>query len=192
MTGTPTRPWTPSPGSLCSTTPARGSGSAPAPTPFVRLPTTRSELFSPRKHPGPLPIMSVSRRTARMGKPTRRNVAQQHAAVAVLGQPQYHALMPAPALPTLLYHQPKGAAWEGPVVHISASNIKVYGFKEHATRSFIVSPGFKSVFSADGTVSYPMSYVQPGAVVRVFYSYVLGFRHPNAIFVINPSPHPRR
>jgi len=168
------------------------SGSGPAPTPFVRLPTTISGLFSPRKHPGPLPIMSVGR-NAHMGKPARRNIAQQHAAVAVLGQSQYHAVMPAPALPTLLYHaQPKGAAWEGTVVHISASNIKVYGLKEHATRSFIVSPGFKSVFSADGTVSYPMSYVQPGAVVRVFYSYVLGFRHPNAIFVINPSPHPRR
>lgn len=87
---------------------------------------------------------------------------------------------------------PKGATWEGPVVHISSTNIKVYSLKEHAARSFIVSPSFKSVFSADGAVPYPMSYVQPGAIVRVFYSYVLGVRHPNAIFIIRPRTHGRR
>jgi len=162
-------------------------GSGPAPTPFVHLLTAISGAISPRKHTRPAPIMSVSRRTLYAGKAPGRNVAQ-HPAIA--RQSPYHALTPAPRA---LYHlQPKGATWEGPVVHISSTNIKVYGLKEHATRSFIVSPSFKSVFSADGAVSYPMSYVQPGAVVRVFYSYVLGFRHPNAIFVIRPPPHARR
>jgi hypothetical protein len=167
-------------------------GRGPAPTPFVHLPTRVPGAIARGKHPKPVPIMSVSRRASHPGKRSNRHVPQ-NLGVAVLGQTPYHATIPATAPPTVLYHiNAKGAAWEGPVVHVSATNIKVYGLAEHATRSFVVSSSFKSVFSADGAVSYPMSYVQPGTVVRVFYSYVLGFRHPNAIFVLRPPSRPRR
>lgn len=156
---------------LLATITLRGD-SGPAPTPFIQLPSKISGDVSPGKRARPVPRMSVSRRTSSPRRALVRN-ATQHA-------------------PVLYRVQPKGAAWEGPVVHISATNIKVYGLAEHATRGFIVSPNFKGVFSADGAVSYPMSYIQPGTVVRVFYSYVLGVRHPNAIFVIRPPARARR
>ena len=167
-------------------------GSGPAPTPFIHLPTRVPGAVARGKHPRHVPLVSVSRRASHSDKVSNRHVSQ-NPGVRALGQTPYHAIMPPAALPTVRYHvNAKGAAWEGPVIHVSATNIKVYGLAEHATRSFVVSSSFKSVFSADGAVSYPMSYVQPGAVVRVFYSYVLGFRHPNAIFIIRPPNRTRR
>lgn len=79
---------------------------------------------------------------------------------------------------------PKGDVWEGTVIHISAGNVKVYSPGAKSARSFIVSQNFKSVFSPDGVTSYPMNDIRPGMTVRVFYSYVFGVRHPNAIFIL--------
>jgi hypothetical protein len=83
----------------------------------------------------------------------------------------------------------KGVVWQGDVVHVSADNIKIADPSGNV-RSFIVSQGFKSVFSADGTAALSMNAVRPGTEVRVFYSYVFGFRHPNAIFVLREPQHP--
>jgi hypothetical protein len=80
----------------------------------------------------------------------------------------------------------KGVVWQGDVTHVSADNIKVIDAAGDV-RSFIVSQNFKSVFTADGASALPMSAVHPGTTVRVFYSYIFGLRHPNAIFVLSES-----
>jgi hypothetical protein len=82
---------------------------------------------------------------------------------------------------------PKGSLWQGPVLHVSASNIKVYGTADKVERSFIVMSGFKNVYTRDGMHPSSMNAVRVGAVVRVFYSYTFGIRHPNAIFIIQPA-----
>jgi len=69
-------------------------------------------------------------------------------------------------------------------MHVSGDNIKVYSTADKAERSFIVLPGFKNVYTSDGTRS-SMSDVRAGSVVRLFYSYTFGVRHPNAIFIIH-------
>ena len=93
--------------------------------------------------------------------------------------------LPAVAMePAQAKKEAKGEVWEGDVVHVSAGNIKVIDSADDV-RSFIVSQDFKSVFSADGTAARNMSDVVPGTQVRVFYSYVFGFRHPNAIFILS-------
>lgn len=82
---------------------------------------------------------------------------------------------------------PKGSVWQGPVLHVSASNIKVYSPADKTERSFIVLPGFKNVYTNNGMRVSSMSDVRVGAVVRVFYSYVFGVRHPNAIFIVHSA-----
>ncbi len=94
---------------------------------------------------------------------------------------------PTHASPPRQVINPKGSAWQGPVVHVSTTNIKVYSTVARAVRSFIVSPGFKSVYSDDGSHTYPMSDVRVGAIVRVFYSYTFGIRHPNSIFIVHQA-----
>ncbi len=80
---------------------------------------------------------------------------------------------------------PKGSVWQGPVVHVSAGNVKVYSTADRSVRSFIVTPGFKGVYTGDGAHAASMSDVRVGSVVRVYYSYTFGIRHPNAIFVLH-------
>jgi hypothetical protein len=79
---------------------------------------------------------------------------------------------------------PKGSVWQGPVLHVSAGNIKVYSTADKTERSFIIMPGFNNVYTGDGTHASSMSDVRVGAVVRVYYSYTFGIRHSNAIFII--------
>ncbi len=82
---------------------------------------------------------------------------------------------------------PKGSVWQGPVVHVSAGNIKVHGTAAKTERSFIVMPGFKNVYRDHGAQGSSLSDVRVGAIVRVYYSYTFGIRHPNAIFIIRPA-----
>lgn len=110
------------------------------------------------------------------------SAAKPEAAIVKSAASQTLAFAPKPP-PTI--KQAHGAVWEGAVVHVSAGNVKVRRAADGAVRSFIVSQNFKSVFSSDGTFARPMSDVRAGTQVRIFYSYVLGFRHPNAIFVLD-------
>ncbi|GEM_PF-1847103 len=121
-------------------------------------------------------------RQEKTSRTTHPSAGKSAPAIVKATPPQTLAFAPKPQ-PNI--KQAHGAVWEGAVVHVSAGNVKVRRAADGAVRSFIVSQNFKSVFSSDGTFARPMSDVRAGTQVRIFYSYVLGFRHPNAIFVLS-------
>ncbi len=139
--------------------------------------------------PAVKPVMERRASVARNAKSSPRTASANHRGPGLVSNgvygvanqvewdPRPGTALQAPAM------APKGTLWEGSVVHVSATNIKVYSPEANATRSFVMTGDFKNVFSADGSRTYPLSYLQPGSVVRVFYSYTFGIRHPNAIFV---------
>jgi hypothetical protein len=74
----------------------------------------------------------------------------------------------------------------GQVVHVSVQNIKVYDPKNHQTLSFLLTPKFDQVFSADGKETYQMKYVKRGQYVGVIYDQkALGARHADKIYIMN-------
>jgi hypothetical protein len=74
----------------------------------------------------------------------------------------------------------------GQVVHVSTQNIKVYNPKNHQTLSFLVTPKFDQVFSADGKTTYQMKYIKAGQYVGVIYDQkALGARHADKIYIMN-------
>lgn len=80
----------------------------------------------------------------------------------------------------------KTNSFYGEVVHVSTENIKVYDPKNKQTISFILTPKFDQVFSADGKTTYQMKNLKHGQYVRVVYDQkALGMRHADKIFVMN-------
>ncbi|HEY9180259.1 MAG TPA: hypothetical protein VIO32_06035 [Candidatus Baltobacteraceae bacterium] len=76
--------------------------------------------------------------------------------------------------------------WYGEVVHTSMNNVKVYDPRSHQTLSFIVTPKFDQVLSANGKETYQMKYLKHGQYVRVVYDQkALGMRHADKIFILN-------
>ncbi len=74
----------------------------------------------------------------------------------------------------------------GEVVHASINNIKVYDPKAQQTLSFIVTPKFDQVFSANGKTTYQMKDLKHGQYVRVVYDQkALGMRHADKIYILN-------
>jgi len=73
----------------------------------------------------------------------------------------------------------------GEVVHVSVANVKVYDPRNHQTLSFILTPKFDQLFSADGKTTYQMKDLQHGQYVRVVYDQeVLGMRHADKIYIL--------
>ncbi|MEO7039534.1 MAG: hypothetical protein ABI186_05840 [Candidatus Elarobacter sp.] len=74
--------------------------------------------------------------------------------------------------------------FEGNVVHISTSNIKVKNPTQ--TLSFLLVPHFDQVFSGDGKTTYQMTKLHAGQLVKVYYDQKgLGIRHADRILVLN-------
>jgi uncharacterized protein (UPF0333 family) len=74
----------------------------------------------------------------------------------------------------------------GDVVHVSTENVKVYDPKAHQTLSFVLTPKFDQVFSANGKTTYQMRYLKAGQYVRVVYDQkALGIRHADKIYILN-------
>ena len=74
----------------------------------------------------------------------------------------------------------------GEVVHVSVENVKVYDPKAKQTLSFILTPKFDQIFSADGKTTYQMKYLKKGQYVRVVYDQkALGMRHADKIYILN-------
>jgi hypothetical protein len=73
----------------------------------------------------------------------------------------------------------------GNVVHVSVQNIKVYNPKTKQTLSFILTPKFDQVFSADGKTTYQMKNVKAGQYVGIIYDQkALGMRHADKIYIL--------
>ena len=84
----------------------------------------------------------------------------------------------------------KPAYWTGNVVHVSVDNIKVEDDTGH-TLSFIILPKFKNVFSANGKTTYQQASIHNGMRVKVVYDQkVLGTRHADKIFILDPHGYP--
>lgn len=80
----------------------------------------------------------------------------------------------------------KTNSFYGEVVHVSTENIKVYDPKQKQTLSFVLTPKFDQVFSADGKTTYQMKNLKHGQYVRVVYDQkALGMRHADKIFIMN-------
>lgn len=80
----------------------------------------------------------------------------------------------------------KTNSFYGEVVHVSTENIKVYDPKAKQTLSFVLTPKFDQVFSADGKTTYQMKNLKHGQYVRVVYDQkALGMRHADKIFIMN-------
>lgn len=76
----------------------------------------------------------------------------------------------------------------GDVVHVSVNNLKVYNPKSHQTLSFIVTPKFDRVFSANGKTTYQMKDVKSGQYVRVVYDQkALGMRHADMVYILHSN-----
>lgn len=76
--------------------------------------------------------------------------------------------------------------WYGEVVHVSVDNVKVYDPKSRQTLSFIVTPKFDQIFSANGKETYQMKDLKHGQYVRVVYDQkALGMRHADKIFILD-------
>ncbi len=76
------------------------------------------------------------------------------------------------------------AVFEGNVVHISTTNIKVANPQQ--TLSFALVPHFDQVFSSDGKTTYQMTKLHSGQLVKVYYDQrALGIRHADRILVLN-------
>lgn len=74
----------------------------------------------------------------------------------------------------------------GDVVHVSVDNVKVYDPKNKQTLSFVVTPKFDQLFSADGKTTYQMKVLKAGQYVRVVYDQkALGMRHADKIYILN-------
>jgi Cu/Ag efflux protein CusF len=74
----------------------------------------------------------------------------------------------------------------GEVVHVSVDNVKVYDPKNHQTLSFVTTPKFDQVFSANGKTTYQMKDLKAGQYVRVVYDQkALGMRHADKIYILN-------
>ena len=74
----------------------------------------------------------------------------------------------------------------GEVVHVSSENVKVYDPHQKQTLSFILTPKFDQVFSANGKTTYQMRYLRTGQYVRVVYDQkMLGMRHADKIYILN-------
>ena len=81
------------------------------------------------------------------------------------------------------------AVFEGNIVHISTSNIKVKNANQ--TLSFMLVPHFDRVFSSDGKTTYQMKALHPGQLVKVYYDQkALGMRHADRILVLNRAETP--
>jgi hypothetical protein len=73
----------------------------------------------------------------------------------------------------------------GEVVHVSVENIKVYDPKTKQTLSFVLTPKFDQVFSANGKTTYQMKNVKKGQYVGVIYDQkALGMRHADKIYIL--------
>lgn len=73
----------------------------------------------------------------------------------------------------------------GIVDHISIQNVKVTDKKKHQTLSFVLTPKFDQVFSANGKTTYQMKDLKPGDYVEVVYDQkLLGMRHADRIFIL--------
>lgn len=87
------------------------------------------------------------------------------------------ALLPAPAFAASTFY--------GITRHVSVDNIKVYDPKSHQTLSFILTPKFDQVFSADGKTTYQMKKIKPGQYVGVIYDQkLMGSRHADKIYLL--------
>ena len=74
----------------------------------------------------------------------------------------------------------------GEVVHVSVNNVKVYDPHAKYTLSFVVTPEFDQIFSANGKETYQMKDLKAGQYVRVVYDQkALGIRHADKIFILN-------
>ncbi len=74
----------------------------------------------------------------------------------------------------------------GLVRHVSTQNVKVYDPHSRQTLSFILTPKFDQVFSANGKTTYQMRYLRAGQYVRVVYDQkLLGVRHADKIYILN-------
>lgn len=74
----------------------------------------------------------------------------------------------------------------GEVVHVSAENIKVYDPKTKQSLSFVLTPKFDQVFSANGKTTYQMKNIKKGQYVGVIYDQkALGVRHADKIYILN-------
>jgi hypothetical protein len=73
----------------------------------------------------------------------------------------------------------------GEVVHVSVANIKVYDPRTKTTLSFVLTPKFDQVFSADGKTTYQMKNLKKGQYVGVIYDQkALGMRHADRIYIL--------
>jgi hypothetical protein len=76
----------------------------------------------------------------------------------------------------------------GEVVHVSTENVKVYNPKTKETLSFLLTPKFDQVFSADGKTTYQMKDLHNGQYVRVIYDQkALGARHADKIVILHSN-----
>jgi len=74
--------------------------------------------------------------------------------------------------------------FEGNIVHISTSNIKVKNTTQ--TLGFVLVPHFDQVFSGDGKTTYQMKRLHAGQLVKVYYDQkALGIRHADRILVLD-------
>ena len=74
----------------------------------------------------------------------------------------------------------------GEVVHVSVDNIKVHDPHHNQTLSFVLTPKFDQLFSADGKTTYQMKKLHPGQYVGVIYDQkALGIRHADKIYIMN-------
>lgn len=78
------------------------------------------------------------------------------------------------------------STWYGEVVHVSMENVKVNDPRIHKTLSFIVTPKFDQIFSANGKETYQMKALKNGQYVRVIYDQkALGMRHADKIYILD-------
>lgn len=90
---------------------------------------------------------------------------------------------PAPA-------QAKAAFWVGRVSHVSINNVKVVDATGKEL-SFIILPKFKNLFSEDGKTTYQQASLHNGMRVKVVYDQkVLGARHADKIYILDPHGYP--
>lgn len=79
----------------------------------------------------------------------------------------------------------------GEVVHVSLNNVKVYDPRIKQTLSFVVTPEFDQIFSANGKETYQMKDLKHGQYVRVVYDQkALGIRHADKIYILRNSNMP--
>jgi hypothetical protein len=72
--------------------------------------------------------------------------------------------------------------------HVSVNNIKVENPKSHQTLSFILTPKFDQIFSADGKTTYQMKAIKAGQYVGVIYDQkALGMRHADKIYLLTDA-----